>query len=198
MGWVSPRPLWPLLVGALAAVACSTSDYSVLEAQTLTISPCEDGLPRTFSPFVFRADLLRWFSAENVGTIEMRAGYRPSVISDEAVLQMADLRAIVEARTSNPNQAFPLDGQALRLSLSLLETCPDQRQPIEARDGEITFTRFEPWKGGSIAGFGRFALYDRRSLEAGEKTPLVKDVTFEFAMKVRSGPPYEDFTNWPP
>jgi len=177
-----------------ASFACTTSDYGTLEAASLTVSPCEDHQPRTFAPFHFEANLMRWFAAEGVATIEMRTGYRAVTISDIAVLQFADTDDVRRRFLQDPATRFSVDGDAIRLSVVLSQTCPDATQPLVAVSGSLTFREFEPWKGGHIAGEGTVVLADARSDRSA--VLLAKDVRLAFSMKVRSGPPYEDFTNW--
>lgn len=179
------------------AVACSYSDYAFLEAQSLTVMPCKDHGPRTFSPFRIYADLLRWFGAEGVGTIEARRGFRAATTSDAIIIQFADVEQILKGLAEDPDRYYEVDGKKIRVSLVLAETCPDATQPVVGT-GHLSFSVFEPWKGGHIAGGGKVSLYDaRKEAEAAGSGLIVKDATLAFSMKVRSGPPHEEFTLWP-
>lgn len=187
-----------VLVVSLLTTACSYSDHAFIEAESLTVTPCQDHQPRTFAPFRLEAELLRWFAAEGVGTLEARAGYRAATISDAIVVQFSDTDDIQRRVASDPSTAFTVDGDSIRLSLVLAETCPDSTQPLVGRAGTLTLSSFEPWKGGHIEGQGTADLYDSRAVARDPATPpLVRGARFEFSMKVRSGPPHEDFTDWP-
>ncbi len=186
------------LAGLAVASGCSYSDYAFLEADTLTVTPCRDHRPRTFAPFRFQAELLRWFAAEGVGTIEARAGYRAATISDALVIQFADTEEVMRLMASGPPVEVPVDGREVRLSLVLAERCPDTTMPLVASDGTLTLSSFEPWKGGHIEGEGVVDLVDARAAAGDLGTALrVRGARLAFSMKVRSGPPHEDFTNWP-
>ncbi len=186
------------LLAAVAMLGCSYADHASLEADSLTVTPCRDHQPRTFAPYRLDAGLLRWFAAEGVGTLEARTGYRAATLSDAMVVQFADTEDVRRRLTADPTTTFAVDGSAIRLSLVLAETCPDTTQPLVASAGALTLSSFEPWKGGHIEGRGTVDLTDARQA-AGDPTAslLVRGARVEFSMKVRSGPPHEDFTNWP-
>lgn len=191
----------PTLLASFAAVgvtACSYSDHAFLEADSLTVTPCRDHQPRTFAPYRLDAGLLRWFAAEGVGTLEARAGYRAATISDAVVVQFGDTEDVRRRLAADPSTVFAVDGSAIRLSLVLAETCPNATQPLVASAGTLTLSSFEPWRGGHIEGKGAVDLVDARQV-ADDPTapPLVRGARVEFSMTVRSGPPHEDFTNWP-
>lgn len=182
----------------LQVLGCSYPDNAFLEAETLTVMPCRDRQPRTFAPFRLEAGLLRWFAAEGVGTLEARSGYRASTISDALVVQFEDTEGIRRRLAADPTDPFTVDNQKIRLSLVLAETCPDATQPIVASGGTLTLSSFEPWMGGHIEGEGHVDLVDGRALAKDPGTPpLVRRAQVKFSMKIRSGPPHEDFTNWP-
>lgn len=185
-------------IAAVVWTGCSYADQAFFEADTLTVTPCRDHEPRTYAPFRLEAPLLRWFAAEGVGTLEARSGYRAATISDAMVVQFADTEAIRRRLASDPKTSFAVGGDAIRLSLVLAETCPDATQPIVASSGTVTLSSFEPWKGGHIEGEGTVDLADSRALAKDPTAPLlVRGARFGFSMKVRAGPPHEDFTNWP-
>lgn len=187
-----------LLLAAVAALGCSYSDHASIEADSLTVTPCRDDQPRTFAPYRLDAGLLRWFAAEGVGTLEARAGYRAATISDAIIVQFGDTEEVRRRLAADPSAAFAVDGSAVRLSLVLAETCPDATQPLVASAGTLTLSSFEPWKGGRIEGRGTVDLVDAREVAQDPAArPLVRGARVEFSMKVRSGPPHEDFTLWP-
>ncbi len=189
------------LLVAAAAVAwsgCSYSDHASLEADSLTVTPCRDHQPRTFAPYRLDAGLLRWFSAEGVGTLEARSGYRAATISDAFVVQFGDTEDVRRRVAEDPSTGFAVDGKAIRLSLVLAETCPNATQPLVASAGTLILSSFEPWKGGHIEGEGMVDLVDARQVaDDPAAPPLVRGARVVFSMKVRSGPPHEDFTYWP-
>lgn len=186
-----------LPVATLLAIGCSYSDHASLEADHLTVNPCRNHKPRTFSPFRIDAGLLRWFAAEGVGTIEARAGYRAATLSDAMFIQFADTESIRRRLTTDPAAVFEVDGSLIRFSLVLAATCPDATQPLVAGRGTMTLKTFEPWKGGHIEGEGTVDLRDGRVASDPDAQPLVQGARIAFSMRIRSGPPHEDFTNWP-
>lgn len=183
-----------LAVALLAPMAACGGDFATIDAPSLVLTPCEDGKPRTFNPFRFESDLLRWYGAGGSGQVEMRAGWKASTISDEAVLQFPDLdavRAIVAA-----GGEVPIDGRTARLSILLRATCPDASQAVVARNGSLTLSSLDTSTGGTIAGEGQFDLYDERALvqEGGPVEPLARGATLRFDMEVRRGTAYEGFS----
>lgn len=177
-----------LLCLTCALFACTTDDFARLEAKALEIAPCKEKKAILFEPFVFEADLLRWFGSENVGSIEMRRGYRAATLSDTIVLQFQDTSKVKLGENV-------LDGKEIRLSLALLETCPDFRQPLVALNGKLVLERFSLGEGGEIQGNAVFDLYDEREVSySSEAHPKATAVTLDFRMKIRNGYPYVEFT----
>jgi hypothetical protein len=172
---------------ASALCACTTDDFAILKASALEIAPCKDKKTMRFEPFVLEADLLRWFGSEDVGSIEMRHGYRASTLSDTIVLQFQDTSKVKVGETA-------LDGKEVRLSLALLDTCPDFRQPLVASNGKLELKKFSLGEGGEIEGSAVFDLYDEREVSNhSEALPKAAGVTLDFKMKIRNGYPYEEF-----
>jgi len=158
----------------------------------MTVTPCHGDDAKTFEPFRMDADLLRWLEDDNVGHIEMRAGYRAQTLSDTMVLQVLDIDEAERLFAANPGVPMPLDGELFRVSVLLLETCPDATQSMVGASGDVTFTAFDHSVGGRITGSARFDLVDAR--ETGENAVvLAAGATLEFDMKVRRGAIYDDY-----
>lgn len=175
----------------LAQTACSPSDHAVLEAASLTVSPCDNDEDRTFAPFRLEANFLRWLQDDGVGQIEMRTGYRARTLSDTMVLQVLDLDTVSRRWAEDPEVSLPLDDTLLRLSVLLLSTCPDAAQAIVGRGGGVRFTKFDTSVGGHIAGTATFDLVDARPKDA---AVMATGATLEFEFEVRRGAAYEDYT----
>jgi len=182
------------LGAALAVVAGCGEDSALITAASLTLDPCKDGKPRTFEPFRFEADLLRWYGASGGGQVEMRRGWKASTMSDQAVLQFPDLDA-VRARM-DAGEDVPIDGKVARMSIALRATCPGSGAALAARDGVMQVTSLDTSVGGRIAGAGTFDIWEERALAEPEGTvePLARGATLRFDMEVRRGTAYEGFS----
>ena len=183
-----------IFVFGFVVVACGPSDHALLQAASLTVSPCQDHDAKTFAPFKMNADLLRWIEDDGVGQIEMRGGYRAQTLSDTIVLQVLDVAEAERQFAASPGTAMPLDNKLFRLSLLLLESCPDATQTMVGASGDVTFTAFDTSVGGHIEGSGRFDLIDARNTDDSTAVPVAAGATLEFDFKVRRGSVYEDYT----
>lgn len=178
----------------LFCISCSSTDYGLLEASSLTISPCTGKDSRTFAPLRLEASMLRWFESGNVGGIEMRDGFQTPNASDAAVIVFADIEAIRNHLQNDPLVPMPIDGQFIRASVALRASCPDATVPIEGYDGSLVLFELDT-DGGRVAGIAKMDLWDRRARESHKNTPLATDVTMTFDFKVREGRPYEDYSD---
>lgn len=177
----------PLLV----LYACAPDDFARISADKFMVSPCQNHDEKTFSPFRWEADFLRWHGVDVGGQIEIRKGFRPTTYSDLVVLDISDVATVQKAmKDAKP---VTIGGKDIRLSISLQQTCPDFTQVITATNGEIMFESFDPSLGGKISGHGRFDLIDQRREN---NATLATNVEFVFSMTVRKGFSYTEFASY--
>lgn len=162
-----------LFPGALLATsvlwACE-SGHAVITGDSLTIDPCVQGQPRTWRPFRMEMDRLTWNRPdEDVGILTMQAGFRDPNRTDLVVLEFRDPSHLEAQVQQRPGWETTLP-EAGRVSLSLKETCPDGREPLQTRTGRIRLERFDLSFGGGIAGMAWFDLQDPRK---GDDFPAV-------------------------
>lgn len=185
---------WTRVLGVTLAamtVACAADDHATLDMVSLTLTPCDGRSARTFEPFHRDFPFVRSLRSDGQPPwiLEMIAGERAVTESDVLVLQFADVAAVRKALDASPDHTLPIDGTQVRLSLALLETCPDATQSLEARSGTLRLDRFDP--DGGAAGLATFDLADRR---VPGDPPLATGARFEFDVAVRDRSPYQPYT----
>ncbi len=182
------------IVAMLAtAAACAPADTGRLTAPSLTLTPCTGDTPRTFTPFVLEGLLFRWAQAGNTGQIEIRDTWEAATLNNSVVVQMNDLASVRKQFADDPTLPLAIDGTLIRVSLDMVQTCPDATQDVEAESGTLQFTSLETGTDGRIVGTAKFDLIDRRARAAGKPATVAKDATLTFDFSVRRGRPWEDF-----
>lgn len=183
-------------VGTMAlSSACGIDDQAVLEVDSLLISPCSGDEDRLFAPFRFEADFLRWYEQGNIGFLEMRDGFRAATLSDAVYMHVSDVEELKRILDANPDATLELDGDFIRLTLILLDSCPDSTQTLLASHGRIRFEQFDNWLDGRIAGSASFDLIDGRTAGETAIIPVATNANLTFELEVRRGPPYQEYTN---
>jgi len=177
----------PAVLTWISTLLACESGQAVLTGESLTVDPCGDGKPRTWQPFRMEMDRLSWNRpTSDVGILTLQRGFRDPNRTDLVVLEIRDVEGLEARVREQPGIEAPLP-EAGRLSLSMNETCPDGREPLETRTGRLRLESFDLSFGGRIAGTAWFDLEDTRQEE--EAVPAGIGMRLDFAVDLTEKDP---------
>lgn len=137
------RPMLLSLLAMGALTACSTGETGVVEGDSLLVRDCTSpGADRLFEPFVMHPDSYIVHEWGNEVYVRMQTSGRIAQQTNVFVLEILDIAAVQADVAAEPGAALSLDNIAIRAGLSLYESCPATRDPLQARGGTVRFNRF--------------------------------------------------------
>ncbi|MCA9521805.1 MAG: hypothetical protein KC609_12560 [Myxococcales bacterium] len=158
------------------------------ESTSLTLERCDGEDPKTFAPFRLHANFFTLNVYENEAEIRIQDGGRDPGFSNFILLHIRDWQYVSENFTA----ALPIDGQLIRGSLYLFESCPDSFQATSLQ-GTISFTKIGSSKNARVEGTLVVDVIDSRNTA----TIVAAGLSGDFKFRIAKGPPYETFTLWP-
>lgn len=130
-----------LLIFLLAA--CSTGETGVVDGDSLLVHDCmSPGADRLFQPFVMHPDSYIVHQWANEAYVRLQTSGRIAQETNIFVLELLDVAAVQADIAAEPGSALSLDNITMRAGLSLYESGPATRDPLQARGGTIRFNRF--------------------------------------------------------
>lgn len=189
------KATFPLLLLALALSAATSAGCTWLgngsgtfEAASLTLDHCDGSDPKTFAPFRLKPNFFTLNVFENEAEMRIQEGGRDPGMSNFILLHVRDWQYVADNATS----ALPIDGQLIRGSLYLFESCPNSFEATSLQ-GTITFRKLGTGKNDRVEGTLTVNVLDSRNTAQVVSAGLTGD----FKFRIAKGPPYETFTLWP-